>query len=398
MLTGTARRCDAAAVMTDDFDRVVERRGTDSNKWHKFGPDVLPLWVADMDFRSPEPVIAALRARVEHGVFGYLREGWAELVEVFTEHCRKRYRWEVPPEAVILMPGVTPGNNVAARVLCSRGDGLVILTPIYPPILRIPDNAGLDARLAALARRADGRYEADLGAFERVITPRTRAFVLCNPHNPVGRVYTRGELERLAEACLRRGLAIVADEVHCDLVYPGHEHVPIASLAPEVADRTITLMSPSKTFNLAGLKASVGVVTNAALRERFLAARADMVQIGNVLGYTAMVAAYRDGGPWHAALLRYLEANRDFLADYVKRHLPGVTMAPPEGTYLAWLDCRATGIADPWTFFLEQAKVALNDGKLFGAPGAGFVRLNFGTPRPILTDGLERMRRALAVR
>jgi cystathionine beta-lyase len=384
--------------MTQDFDRIVERRGTDSNKWHKFGPDVLPLWVADMDFPSPEPVIEALRARVEHGVFGYLREGWPELVEVFTAHCRKRYGWEVPPEAIILMPGVSPGNNVAARVLCSRGDGLVILTPIYPPILRIPGNLGLDARLAELARRADGRYEIDPAAFERVITPRTRAFLLCNPHNPVGRVYTRAELGRLAEICLRRRLAIIADEVHCDLVYSGHHHVPIASLSPEIADRTITLMSPSKTFNLAGLKASVAVVTNRTLREQFLAARADMVQIGNVLGYTAMVTAYRDGGPWHEALLRYLEANRDYLAEYVERHLPGVTLATPEGTYLAWLDCRATGLADPWTFLLERAKVALNDGKLFGAPGPGFVRLNFGTPRALLTEGLQRMRRALDAR
>jgi cystathionine beta-lyase len=296
------------------------------------------------------------------------------------------------------MPGVSPGNNVAARVLCSRGDGLVILTPIYPPILRIPGNLGLDARLAELARRADGRHEIDPAAFERVITPRTRAFLLCNPHNPVGRVYTRAELGRLAEICLRRRLAIIADEVHCDLVYSGHHHVPIASLSPEIADRTITLMSPSKTFNLAGLKASVAVVTNRTLREQFLAARADMVQIGNVLGYTAMVAAYREGGPWHEALLRYLEANRDYLAEYVERSLPGVTLATPEGTYLAWLDCRATGISDPWTFFLQRAKVALNNGRLFGPPGAGFVRLNFGTLRALLTEGLERMRRALDAR
>jgi len=384
--------------MKHDFDHVVERRGTDSNKWHKFGPDVLPLWVADMDFRSPEPVIEALRARVEHGVFGYLREGAPELVEVFTERCRKRYGWDVPAAAIVPMPGVNPANNVAARTVCAPGDGLVLQIPIYPPLLRVPANARLDARHVALVRGADGRYEIDFEAFERAITPSTCAFLLCNPHNPVGRVYTRQELGRLAEICLRRGLYIIADEVHCDLVYPPHEHVSMASLSPEIAARTITLMSPSKTFNLAGLKASVGVVTDTALRERFLAARSDMVQIGNVLGYTAMVAAYRDGGPWHEALLRYLEANRDFLADYVERRLPGVTMAAPEGTYLAWLDCRATGIADPWTFFLERAKVALNDGKLFSNAGDGFVRLNFGTPRSILAEGLDRMRRVLDTR
>ncbi|MBM3218879.1 MAG: putative C-S lyase [Candidatus Rokubacteria bacterium] len=386
--------------MSFDFDRIVERRGTDSNKWHKYGPDVLPLWVADMDFASPPAVVDALRARVEHGVYGYLREGVpAELVGVFTDRCRKRYGWDVPGDALVLMPGVNPANNVAARTFCAAGDGLVILTPAYPPLLRVPGNVGLDARLPALARRADGRYEIDFDAFERAITPATKAFLLCNPHNPVGRVYTRGELERLAEICLRHRLSIIADEIHCDLVYPGHDHVPMASLSPEVAARTITLMAPSKTFNQAGLKASLSIVTDPALRERFIAARVDMVQAtANVMGYTAMLAAYRDGGPWHEALLRYLEANRDHLAGYVARALPGITMAKPEGTYLAWLDCRPAGIADPFTFFLERAKVALNDGKLFGAPGDGFVRLNFGTPRALLTEGLDRMRRALSAR
>ncbi|HEV8141901.1 MAG TPA: PatB family C-S lyase [Methylomirabilota bacterium] len=385
--------------MTFDFDKVVNRRGTDSNKWNKYGPDVLPLWVADMDFASPPAVVEALWARVEHGIFGYLREGAPELVEVFTERCRKRYGWDVPRDAIMLAPGVNPANNVAARAACEPGDGFVILTPAYPPLLRVPGNVGLEAQLPVLAHRADGGYEIDFDAFERAITPKTRAFLLCNPHNPVGRVYTRAELSRLAEICLRHRLTIVADEIHCDLLYTGHEHVPMASLGPEVAMHTITMMAPSKTFNQAGLKASVAVVTDPVLRERFQNARKDMVQpTANVMGYTAMVAAYRDGGPWHEALLRYLEANRDYLADYVSRHLSGVMMAKPEGTYLAWLDCRPAGIADPFTFFLEKARVAFNDGKLFGAPGDGFVRLNFGTPRVLLTEGLERMRRALVAR
>ena len=385
---------------TPFFDRIVERRGTDSNKWHKYGPDVLPLWVADMDFASPPAVVEALRARVEHGIYGYLREGVpSELADVFTGRCRKRYGWDVPADALVLLPGVNPSNNVAARTVCAPGDGFVILTPAYPPILRVPGNVGLVAQLPALTRRADGRYEIDFDAFERAITPATRAFLLCNPHNPVGRVYTRAELERLAEICLRHRLMVIADEVHCDLVYAGHDHVPFASLGPEVAARTITFMAPSKTFNQAGLKASLAIVTDPALRERFLAARVDMVQAtANIMGYTAMLAAYRDGGSWHEALLRYLEANRDFLTDYVARHLPGITMGKPEGTYLAWLDCRPAGIADPFTFFLTQAKVALGDGAAFGTPGQGFARLNFGTPRALLTEGLERMRKALAGR
>ncbi len=384
--------------MTFDFDTIVDRRGTDSNKWHKFGPGVLPMWVADMDFASAPAVIEALRARVEHGIFGYLREGAPELVEAFTDRCRKRYGWDVPPESIMLMPGVNPANNVAARTVCAPGDGIVIQAPTYPPLQRVPGNIGLEVQFPAVIRGAS-RYEIDFDVFERAITPKTKAFLLCNPHNPVGRVYTRAELSQFAEICLRHGLTIIADEIHCDLVYTGHEHVPMASLDPEVAARTITLMAPSKTFNQAGLKASVGIVTDKTLRERFQAARKDMVQpTANVLGYTAMVAAYRDGGAWHEALLRYLEANRDFLADYVAKNLPGITMRKPEGTYLAWLDCRDAKLGDPFTFFLEKAKVAFNDGKNFGVSGNGFVRLNFGTPRALLTEGLERMRTALAAR
>jgi cystathionine beta-lyase len=250
-----------------------------------------------------------------------------------------------------------------------------------------------------LGRERDGRYVADLDAFRAAIHARTRAFILCNPHNPVGRVFTRDELSGMAQTCLERGLPIIADEIHCDLLYAGQRHVPIASLSPEIERQTITLMAPSKTFNLAGLKVSVAVIPDASLRERFMAARGDYVQASvNIMGYTAALAAYRDGQAWLDELMRYLEANRDYLAGYVRRHLPGVTMTPPEGTYLAWLDCRGAGAAaaDPFTFFLERAKVALNDGVLFGRGGQGFVRLNFGSPRALLTEGLERMRRALA--
>jgi cystathionine beta-lyase len=239
---------------------------------------------------------------------------------------------------------------------------------------------------------------ADLDTVRAAIHPRTRAFILCNPHNPVGRVFTREELAGMAQICLERDIPIIADEIHCDLLFSGQRHVPIASLAPEIERRTITLMAPSKTFNLAGLKVSVAVIPDASLRERFMAARGDYVQASvNILGYAAALAAYRDGQEWLDELMRYLEGNRDFLIDYVRRHLPGVSMVAPEGTYLAWLDCRGAGpaAADPFTFFLERAKVALNDGALFGAGGQGFVRLNFGTPRALLTEGLERMRRAL---
>src|SRR5262245_3343073 len=384
--------------MAHDFDRLIERRGTGSSKWFKYPPDVLPLWVADMDFASPEPIVRALRERVEHGVFGYGHQlEVTELSEVFADRLHKRYGWTVSPEALVLIPGVIPGFNVACRMLASPGQGIAMQTPLYPPLLRVPGNVGLRFDEVPLGRDANGRYAVDHAAVEAAIRPDTRSFLRCNPHNPVGRVFTRDELTRLAETCLRRGVAIVSDEIHCDLVFSGHRHLPIASLDPEIADRTITLMAPSKTFNLAGLKSAMAIIPNRELRERFVAARLDLVQNANIMGYTAALAAYRDGQPWLDDLLRYLEANRDILARHVADRLPGVSMVAPEGTYLAWLDCRAARLPgdDPFAFFLERAGVALNDGATFGTRGQGFVRLNFGCPRTLLGQALERMRDAL---
>jgi cysteine-S-conjugate beta-lyase len=380
-----------------DFDRLVDRRASDSNKWRKFSADVLPFWVADMDFPSPPAVVRALRERVEHGFFGYLAER-NDLPEVVAERVAKRYGWRVSPEAVVTLPGVIAGFNQALRALTTPGDGLLIQTPVYPPILRAAGNHGLRRDEAALTRGADGRYTVDLDAFAAAFRDRTRFFLLCNPHNPVGRLYGRAELEGMAAACLRRDAVIVADEIHCDLLLDGRAHVPMAAMAPEIEQRTITLMAPSKTFNLPGLKCAVGIIPNAALRERFLAAAADLVPKIGVLGYTGALAAYRDGDDWLDALLRYLADNRDFLVRQVRATLPGVAVAPGEATYLAWLDCRASPVAgpDPHTFFLERAKVALNDGVAFGPGGAGFVRMNFGCPRSLLAEGLERMRAALA--
>jgi cystathionine beta-lyase len=382
--------------MAYDFDRVIDRRSTESNKWHRFPPDVLPLWVADMDFPSPEPVIRALRERVEHGFFGYGVEQ-PEFHEVTCDRLLKRYGWKVRPEALVLLPGVIAGFNMVARAVAGPGDGILMQLPVYPPILRLPDNVKMSRDGVDLVRGTDGRYTIDLDAVERAITARTRMFLLCNPHNPVGRVFTREELARLAAICLRHGLVICADEIHGELVYPGHQHVPIASLDPEIEARTITLMAPSKTFNLAGLRCAVAVIPNQALREKFVASRLDMVQTPNVLGYTAMLAAYRDGQPWLDELLRYLESNRDFLVKHVRDSFPGIAVGVPEATYLAWLDCRGAGLPnnDPFTFFLERAKVSFNDGATFGRGGQGFVRLNFGCPRSLLTEGLERMGTAL---
>jgi cystathionine beta-lyase len=247
-----------------------------------------------------------------------------------------------------------------------------------------------------LSRLPDGRYEIDFEAFEAAISQRTRIFILCNPHNPVGRVFQRNELERMADICLRHDVVICADEIHCDLVFPGHSHLPIASLAPEITAHTITLMAPSKTWNIAGLHCAFAIVENQELRDKLCAAGKGLVEPLNLMGYTAALAAYRDGQPWLEALLQYLEANREYLYDYLATHLPGITMVRPEGTYLAWLDFRQAGLPDnPHRFFLEKARVAVNDGATFGRGGDGFVRLNFGCPRSILEDALERMKNAI---
>lgn len=380
--------------MTFDFDQVIDRTHTNSFKWHAYAPDVLPMWVADMDFRAPEPVIAALQARVAHGIFGY--EGCPpELREVLIARFKTRYGWDIAPEALVFLPGVVPPFNLAAHALIAPGSGLLIQTPVYPPIVEAATTAGARSDAMPLTEEADGRYTIDFDVFDRMAA-NAQMFLLCNPHNPVGRVFTEAELTRMAESCLRHNVLICSDEIHCDLIFQGHRHIPIAALSPEIADRTITLMAPSKTYNIAGLHGAFAVITNPELRQRFNAARRGVLGSVNLLAYTAMLAAYRDGQPWLDAVLRYLEANRDFISDYVVAHLPGVRVTPAEGTYLAWLDCREAAIAgNPHQFFLERARVALNDGPTFGPGGEGFVRLNFGCPRATLIEGLERMRAAL---
>jgi cystathionine beta-lyase len=381
--------------MTYDFDRPIDRLASDSVKWHYYGEDVLPLWVADMDFASPEPVIRALRERVEHGVFGYPMEP-PELRPVIVERLQRLYGWRVDPEALIFVPGVVAGFNQATHAVTTPGDGVLAQTPIYFPILRAPGNASCTLDEMELTPQPNGSYAIDFDAFEAAITDRTRIFILCNPHNPVGRVFQRDELERMAEICLRHDLVICSDEIHCDLLFSGQRHLPIASLAPEIEAHTITLMAPSKTYNVAGIHASVAIIPDPKLRKQFQAAGADLVPHVGTMGYTAMLAAYHDGQPWLDAVLGYLEASRDILVEYVNDRLPGITSYWPEGTYLAWLDCRQAGIpGNPHQFFLERAQVAMNDGVTFGRGGEGFVRLNFACPRSTLSQALEQMRQAL---
>ncbi len=385
--------------MSYNFDHCPERKGTDSVKWRQYDEDVLPLWVADMDFVSPEPVIRALQERVAHGVFGYpvsagihFIKGKIPLVELLVERMMTRYGWRIQPEDVVFIPGVVTGLNLACHAF-GAGGSVLVQPPIYPPFLAAPREAGATRQENSLIRLADGTYEIDFDAFEAAIKPNTRLFLLCNPHNPVGRVFRREELSRLAEICLRHKVTVCSDEIHSDLVFSGHRHIPFASLDSEITQNTVTLLAPSKTFNIAGLECSIAIIQNPELRSAYRHAQKGLVGWVNLMGWVAAEAAYRDGQEWLDQLLVYLEANREFLLDFVARELPGVTMARPEGTYLAWLDCRASGIpGNPYEFFLEKARVALNDGATFGSGGEGFVRLNFGCPRGTLTEALERMR------
>jgi len=377
--------------MNHRFDEVPSRRETESIKWRFFDEDVLPMWVADMDFYSPEPVIRALRARVEHGVFGY-PDDMPDLQQAIVERLERLYNWRVTPEDVVLVPGVVTGFNLACHAYVRPGGGVLMQTPVYPPFLSAPANAGLRRDEMQLTQLADGSYEIDFDAFEAAINDQTGMFILCNPHNPVGRVFRQDELARMAEICLRHNVLICSDEIHCDLIFDHRHHIPVATLDPEIARHSITLMAPSKTFNIAGLECSFAVIPDAGMRKQYQQARQGMVGGVNLMGLVAGLAAYRYGQPWLDSLLAYLQANRDWLYDAVHSRMPGVQMGRPEGTYLAWLDFRAAGLPGcPQEFFLKEGRVGLNDGATFGKGGEGFVRLNFGCPRSMLEETVERL-------
>ena len=380
-----------------DFDQRIDRRSTSSAKWLKYPADVLPMWIADMDFVSPEPVVRALQEFTARGVFGYPRfedemSDSPGLREAVVERLRRLYGWQVAPEALVLVPGVVTAFNLAAHTFARPGGEMVVQPPVYGPILKAAEKAGLLRREAPLARAPDGGYAIDWDTFERAFNRQTAMFLLCNPHNPVGRVFTHEELARMAEVCLRLGVLICSDEVHAELVYPGRRHMPIACLAPEIEQQTITLIAPSKTFNLAGLQCSLAIIPNAEWRAAFIGARQGLTPWVNVMGLIAAEAAYRHGDEWLAQVMTYLEGNRDFLVRYVAANLPGVSLSAPEATFLAWLDCRATGLAQPFQAMLDGGRVACSNGSEFGTGGDGFVRLNFGCPRSVLADALERMR------
>lgn len=383
--------------MNFDFDTPPDRRYTDSQKWQKYdGRDVLPMWVADMDFKSPPAVLAALHERVDHGIFGYARPTPATVAAV-VDGIAARHGWRIDPAWLVWLPGLVVGLNVTARAFAAAGDEVLTLTPVYPPFMSAPRNSGrVSARVPFAYDAAARAWAIDWDALERAVTPRTKVFFLCNPHNPLARIWRHDELVRLADFCLRHGLILCSDEIHCDLILDSSlPHVPTAVLGDEIARRTITLMAPSKTYNVPGLGTSLAIIPDATLRAQFVRATAGIVAEVTCLGYTACEAAYRDGEPWRQALLAYLRGNRDFLFDSVARELPGVKIeAPHEATYLSWLNVAALGWADPVARF-EAHGVGLSDGFYFAAPRGDYVRINFGCTRATLAEALRRMRSAV---
>jgi cystathionine beta-lyase len=374
-----------------DFDTKIDRSNTGSEKWDKYhGRDIIPLWVADMDFRSPPAVIEALHERIEHGVFGYTHAP-ASLVEAVLEHLVRDFSWQVQPKWLVWLPGLVCGLNVLSRAVGEPGDEVITFTPIYPPFISAPALSQRNTVKVPL-QLVDGRWVADLDALELAITPRTKLLLLCSPHNPVGRAWTREELEQFADLAERHDLIIGSDDIHAGLILDEEiRHLPIATLSPETSRRTITLLAPSKTYNIPGLGCSFAVISDPELRRSFIRAAGRIVPHVNLLGFTATEAAYRHGEEWRQALLNYLRSNRDLVEEAIAG-IPGLATTHVEATYLAWIDARATGMENPGRFF-EQAGVGLSDGADFDAPG--FVRLNFGCSRQLLAEALERMKTVL---
>ena len=381
-----------------DFDTVPARLGTDSQKWQKYaGRDILPLWVADLDFKSSPAIIAALHDRVAHGIFGYARPV-KSTVDAVVDALQRNYAWKIDPAWIVWLPGLVCGLTITAQAFAQAGEEVLTLTPVYPPFISAPKNSARLSTQAAFVLRA-GQWEIDWAALERAVTPRTKLFYLCNPHNPLARVWRREELIRLGEFCAQHHLVLCSDEIHCDLILePTLRHLPVASLSSEVSARTVTLMAPSKTYNVPGLGTSFAIISDPALRAQFIRATAGVVAEVTALGFTACEAAYRDSEAWRQALLTYLRGNRDFLLDYLARELPGIRIeAPIEATYLAWLNLEALHLEDPVAHF-ETHGVGLSEGTYFGAPKGHYVRLNFGCPRATLAEALHRMKIALAAR
>lgn len=383
-----------------DFDAYIERRETGSMKWdllgERFGdPDLLPYWVADMDFKSPPEVIEAIEDKLRHGVLGYpvVKES---LIESIVKWEENRHGWSFDKSAVNWAPGVVGGLSFAIEAYTKPGDGIILQTPVYPPFYEIVETSGRHVVKNPL-KREKNRFAMDLDGLEKLISPTCRTMILCSPHNPVSRVWTKEELERLAELAERKDMLILSDEIHQDIVFSDAKHTCFATV-PNMDKRTVTFVAPSKTFNLAGLSSSVAIIPNHSLMEQYksVLVRFHLSRL-NALGLIAMEAAYTKCADWADEMVAYLEGNRDYAEKFVKERMPKAKMDHPEGTYIFWIDFRGYGFDGKTLpeFLAKEAKVALNKGLDFGEEGAGFARLNVGTTRKQLAEGLERIAAAL---
>ena len=389
--------------MKYDFDKVYDRKSTFSSKWNVeevFGrDDVLPLWVADMDFRVPEPVMVAIRERMEHPIFGYtaVSPGFYDSV---IQRLDAKFGWKIEKEWIVITPGVMPAVNAAVLALTQPGDRVVLQSPVYPPFWTAITHNKRELAVNPL-RLSGNRYEIDfedfMAKFER---DGARAFILCSPHNPGGRVWTREELMAMGETVIGAGGVVISDEIHCELIMKGYSHIPFASLSEEFAMNSVTCFSPSKTFNIPGFHVSVAIIPNQQLRERFNEARGRLMGAPGIFGLIAAEAAFKHGDDWLGQVLEYIEANVDYAVEFLTKHVPEIKPMRPEATYLIWLDCRGLGLEQEELrrFFIEEARVGLNDGATFGPEGTGFMRLNVGCPRAILEEALARIEKAVKAR
>jgi cystathionine beta-lyase len=387
--------------MKFNFDRPLDRRNTRSLKWdyceRVLGePDVIPMWVADMDFAAPPAVVGALKARAAHPAYGYPLvpdSFWASIIN----WLRSRHGWEIDRGWLTRAPGVVPSVNLCVRALTRPGEGVVVQTPVYFPFF--PAVEKNDRRLIRSSLRYEGgRWLMDFDDLARKLDDGARLLILCNPHNPVGRVWTRGELSEVGRLCLERDVLVVSDEIHADVVFSPHRHVPFASLSPGLAERTITCWAPSKAFNLPGLNTSFVIASDRKLLDLYrLESQRAGFEMGNIFGLTALEAAYTHGAEWLDEAVSYIAANVDFTAEFVRTRLPLLDFVRPEGTFLGLFDCRRLGLDDRalGEFFLRRAKVYFNDGPRFGPEAAGFVRINLACPRSRLAAALERIALAL---
>ena len=395
--------------MKYDFDQLYDRNKTDCLKWDMmesiFGSgELLPLWVADMDLPVAKPIIDALKKRVEHPFYGYTQPG-SSVIKSVVERMKRKFDWDISPEWIVFTPGVVPALHVAVRSLTHPGDEVILQEPAYHPFFPVVINSGCKIINNGL-KLVNGRYEMDLKNLEEKFHPKTRPLngpgriktvIFCNPHNPVGRLWKRDEIIRMGEIVINNGAVVISDEIHCEILFKGHKHTPFASISKKFEQNCIVCMSPSKTFNLAGLEVSSIIIPNKKIRENFVNTRSGIVPNPNLFGYIAMEAAYKYGDEWLEQVLDYLQENLNYLKNYFLKNIPRIKVIDPEGTYLIWLDCHDLDMDNNVlrSFMRENAKVGLEDGFIFGESGSGFMRMNIACPRYILSEALKRIEKAV---